>query len=202
MKQVSVIKLKQIADINAGYPFRGKIPEVAGSGVVAVQMKDITAQNEIHWASCVHTELTGKREPNYLQPGDILVAARGNHYYAVLLHEEMPQARSQAVAAPHFFVIRLSSNDVIPGYLAWFLNQRPCQSYLEQNAEGTLTKSIRRSVLEDVTIAVPELAKQRTLIDLANTLGQEKKIVKQMLRNSERLMNAIASDLLATLKQQ
>ena len=63
MKQVSVIKLKQIADINAGYPFRGKIPEVAGSGVVAVQMKDITAQNEIHWASCIHTELTGKREP-------------------------------------------------------------------------------------------------------------------------------------------
>ena len=197
-----MIKLKQIADITAGYPFRGKIPEVAGSGVVAVQMKDITAQNEIHWASCIHTELTGKRDPNYLQPGDILVAARGNHYYAVLLHDEMPQARIQAIAAPHFFVIRLGSNDVLPGYLAWFLNQRPCQSYLEQNAEGTLTKSIRRSVLEDVTIAVPELAKQRILIDLANTLGQEKKIVEQLLRNNERLMNAIASDLLATLKQQ
>ena len=90
---------------------------------------------------------------------------------------------------------------LFPGYLAWFLNQRPCKSYLEQNAEGTLTKSIRRSVLEDVTVAWPELAKQRAIIDLANTLGQEKKIVEQMLRNSERLMNAIASDLLATLKQ-
>ena len=107
MKQLSAMKLKEIASINAGYPFRGKIPEVAGSGVVAVQMKDITAQNEIHWASCIHTELTGKREPNYLHPGDILVAARGNHYYAVLIHEEMFQARIQAVAAPHFFVIRL-----------------------------------------------------------------------------------------------
>ena len=174
---------------------------MAGSGVVAVQMKDITAQNEIYWASCIHTELAGRREPNYLQPGDILVAARGNHYYAVLLHDEILQVRIQAVAAPHFFVIRLRANNVLPGYLAWFLNQRPCQSYLEQNAEGTLTKSIRRSVLEDVTIAVPELAKQRTIIDLANTLGQEKKIVEQLLRNSERLMNAVASDLLATLKQ-
>ena len=195
------MKLKQIADINAGYPFRGKIPEVAGSGVVAVQMKDITAQNEIHWASCIHTELTGKREPNYLQPGDILVAARGNHYYAVLIHEEMFQARIKAVAAPHFFVIRRWPNNVLPGYLAWFLNQRPCQSYLEQNAEGTLTKSIRRSVLENVTVVLPELAKQRAIIDLANTLGQEKKIVEQLLRNSERLMNTIAGDLLATLKQ-
>ena len=201
MKQVSVMKLKQIASINAGYPFRGKIPEVAASGVVAVQMKNITAQNEIHWASCIHTKLSGKREPNYLQAGDILVAARGNHYYAVLIHEEMFQARIQAVAAPHFFVIRLRSDNVLPGYLTWFLNQRPCQSYLEQNAEGTLTKSIRRSVLEDVTIAVPELSKQRTLIDLANTLGQEKKIVEQLLRNNERLMNTIAGDLLATLKQ-
>ena len=112
----------------------------------------------------------------------------------------MFQARIQAVAAPHFFVIRLSSNDVLPGYLAWFLNQHPCQSYLEQNAEGTLTKSIRRSVLEDVTVALPELAKQCAIIDLANTLGQEKKIVEQLLRNSERLMSTIASDLLATLE--
>ena len=201
MKQLSAMKLKEIADIKAGYPFRGKIPEVAGSGVVAVQMKDITAQNEIHWASCIHTELTGKREPSYLHPGDILVAARGNHHYAVLFHDEMPQARIQAVAAPHFFVIRLRFNDVLPGYLAWFLNQRPCQSYLEQNAEGTLTKSIRRSVLENVTVALPELPKQCAIIDLANTLGQEKKIVEQLLRNNERLMNTVADNLLATLKQ-
>ncbi|MYH69825.1 MAG: restriction endonuclease subunit S [Gammaproteobacteria bacterium] len=195
------MKLRQIADINAGYPFRGKIPVVPGSGVVAVQMKDITTQKEILWENCTHTELTAKREPYYLQPGDILVAARGNHYYAVIIRDEILQAGFQTVAAPHFFMIRVRSNNIIPEYLAWFLNQRACQGYLEQNAEGTLTKSIRRSVLEDVTVVMPDLAKQRSIINLANILGQEKKIVEGMLRNSERLMNIIANDLLSTLKQ-
>ncbi|MBF4359683.1 restriction endonuclease subunit S, partial [Vibrio anguillarum] len=56
------MKLKQIATINAGYPFRGKIPEVPGSAVVAVQMKDVSLTEGIRWSDCLETTLPGKRE--------------------------------------------------------------------------------------------------------------------------------------------
>jgi hypothetical protein len=46
------VKLKQIATINAGYPFRDKISEVADSNVVAVQMKDVSLQEGIRWNKC------------------------------------------------------------------------------------------------------------------------------------------------------
>lgn len=194
------MKLKQIAAINAGYPFRGKIPEVPGSAVVAVQMKDVSLTEGIRWSDCLATELTGKREPDYLTTGDILVAARGSHNYAVQVDQLLPASGKQAVAAPHFFLVRLKndslkSKDILPEFLVWLLNQTPAQRYFEQNAEGTLTKSIRRSVLEDAPVVVPPLAKQRAIIAMAATLREEQRLIQKLVSNGERMMGAIANDL-------
>lgn len=189
------MKLKQIATINAGYPFRGKIPEVPGSAVVAVQMKDVSLTEGIRWSDCLETELTGKREPDYLTTGDILVAARGSHNYAVQVDQALATIGKQAVAAPHFFVISLKKKDILPEFLVWLLNQTPAQRYFEQNAEGSLTKSIRRSVLEDAPVVVPPLAKQRAIISMAATLRDEHKLIQKLVSNGERMMSAIAKDL-------
>ncbi|MCC5797634.1 MAG: restriction endonuclease subunit S [Methylophaga sp.] len=194
------MKLKQIATITAGYPFRGKIAEVAGSAVVAVQMKDVSLTEGIRWSDCIETTLPGKREPDYLTTGDILVAARGSHNYAVQVNQALASTGKQAVAAPHFFLVRIKSTslkkrDILPEFLVWLLNQAPAQRYFEQNAEGTLTKSIRRSVLEDTPVVVPPLAKQRAIIAMANTLGQEQRLMQRLVNNGERMMGVIANNL-------
>jgi hypothetical protein len=194
------VKLSAIATINAGYPFRGKIPEVPGSAMVAVQMKDVSLTEGIRWSGCLETELTGKREPDYLTTGDILVAARGRHNYAVQVDQALASTGKQAVAAPHFFLVRLKRDslkkkDILPEFVVWLLNQAPAQRYFEQNAEGTLTKSIRRSVLENAPVVVPPLAKQRAIIAMANTLSDEQRLIQKLVNNGERMMNAIAKDL-------
>jgi hypothetical protein len=194
------LKLKQISTINAGYPFRGKIPEVSDSSVVVVQMKDVSLAEGIRWSDCQKTELTGKRTPDYLTTGDILVAARGNHNYAIPIDSALAATNKQAVAAPHFFVVRLKSQNekkqgILPEFIAWLLNQIPAQRYFEQNAEGTLTKSIRRSVLEEAPIVVPPLAKQRTIVAMANTLREEQRLMQQLINNNELMMRTIARDL-------
>ena len=189
------MKLKQIAHINAGYPFRGKIAEIADSSVVAVQMKNVWLTEGIRWSDCVETELTGKREPNYLKLGDILVAARGSHNYAVQVDQALADSGKQAVAAPHFFVVSLKKEDILPEFMVWLLNQAPAQRYFEQNAEGTLTKSIRRSVLEDTPVVVPPMAEQQAIIAMSKTLREEQRLIQQLIKNGGRLMSAIANDL-------
>lgn len=192
--------LKQVATINAGYPFRGKVPEVLKSSVVAVQMKDVSPNEGVRWSSCIQTTLTGKREPGYLQEGDILVAARGNHNYAVLIDQSLVKSGKQAVASPHYFVVRLKSEvlgkkDILPEFIVWLLNQPRTQRYFEQNAAGTLTKSIRRSVLEEVLVVVPHIDKQQAIVAIANTFSQEQRLMQQLIQNGERTMNVIADDL-------
>ncbi|MCK4503511.1 MAG: hypothetical protein KAU22_10795, partial [Desulfuromonadales bacterium] len=74
-----MLQLGQIVKMKAGHPFRGRIPEVPGTGVLAIQMKDVSTDGGLNWGTAVETEITGKREPDYLTPGNILFAIRGNH---------------------------------------------------------------------------------------------------------------------------
>lgn len=193
------MQLKHLATISAGHPFRGKIPESPGSGIVAVQMKDASILSGVTWADCIETEPTGRRD-DCLQVGDILVAARGSRNYAVLIDNTLTATGKQAIAAPQFFIVRATAPQLLPEYLCWFLNQPPCQRYFELNSEGTLTKAIKRNALDEIPIAVPDLAKQQAIVGLANTLQQELRLIEQLRRNGEQLLASIANDLVRNVK--
>lgn len=188
-----MINLFHIAYISSGYPFRGKIEESNESNIRVVQMKDVSPDNPIDWSQCLTAELSGRRA-DYLRSGDILFVARGNRNYAVQIGE-IPDGM-QAVASPHLFVIRLQDKSLTPEFLTWFLNQMPCQQYFEQNAEGTMAKSIRRGVLERTPIAIPSLQKQAAIVNLHNSHIQQQRVIQQLLVNSEQMMSAIATDLM------
>lgn len=187
------MKLGELASVSAGYPFRGKIAEKAQTNIVAVQMRDVCNAYRINWLTCTETVPTGKREPDWLREGDILVAGRGNRYYATLV-KDIP-VNTAALAAPQFYVVRLSVKHLLPEFLFWQLNQVPCQHYLEKNSEGTSSKSIRASVLADVAITVPPLEKQQTVLKLNNTIQKQRKAAESLIRNGEQLLASIASGL-------
>lgn len=192
------MKLKHLANISAGHPFRGKIPESPRSGIVVVQMKDASVQGFVNWDDCIETEPTGRRD-DCLQIGDILVAARGSRNYAVLIDNSLTATGKQAIAAPQFFIVRATVPQLLPEYLCWFLNQPPSQRYFDLNAEGTFTKALKRNALEEIPIAIPDLAKQRAIIGLANTLQQEIRLIEQLRRNGEQMLATIANELAADL---
>lgn len=187
------MNLKQVADIQTGYLFRTKVPEDPNGNVMVVQMKDCSVMNGIDWENCVKTQLNQVREHEWLREGDILIPSRGNNYQAVYIDSRI--ADRKAVAAPHFFVIRVTSPKILPKYLDWWLNLQTSQKYLNQNVEGTVTKSIRRPVLQALPIKIPSLSKQENIISIAETVKQERLTALKLIENSEQLMNAIAQHL-------
>lgn len=188
------MNLNQIATISAGHPFRGKIPEVDSGSLAVVQMRDTTPEGGVDWSMCLRSEPTSKKEPDWLQTGDILVATRGNQNYAVLV--DTSSAPLPVVAAPHFYVVRLHSEALSPEFLAWQLNQPPCQHYFELHAEGSAAKSIRRQVLEETPIGIPSLARQAAIMNMAHSLREERHLMQRLQRNGEQMMHAIAASLL------
>jgi hypothetical protein len=186
-------KLTDVSTVSVGYPFRGVMTEVECTGTFVIQLKDVTLNQNINWSMCLETELTGKRKPEWIKEGDVLFSARGRNNHAVFV-ENMPNDM-KVVASPHFFILRALNDEVLPEYLAWLLNQPPCQRHFKKKAEGTLTKSIRRGVIEGVPIIIPSLQKQKAIINIANTIKQEQQILKQLIHNGESTLNAIANDL-------
>lgn len=192
---VQKVSVSALCTVSTGWSFRGRIEPAEGAETLVVQMRD-TSSSGVDWTSCVRTEVTGRREPDWLRPGDILFPARGNVSQAVLIDESIGSL--QAVAAPHFFLLRVTRSDVLPAYLAWWLNQEPSQRHLEQNAQSsTLVRNIARPVLEATPIVLPPLPRQEQIVGLANAMQREEELLQRLRQTNQQIMTGLARDLLA-----
>jgi len=185
--------LSELVKVLPGYPFRGKIDHDPAGDARAVQMKDVSEAGEVAWDELVQTELKGRRKPDWLRSGDVLFLVRGNKFFAVYL-DEVP---FPAVISPHFLLLKVRQNTkLLPAFLAWQINQGPAQRYLESSAEGTLQRSIRRGVLEDLPLVVPDLNAQQLVVNYARAARSEADTYMELIANRERELQAMASKIL------
>lgn len=194
MMQSELANLGGLAEVSAGHPIRGAVREIPGGDVAVVQLKNVQADVPIDWSSVARTLLPdGRRDPDWLKPGDVIFSARGHRNIAAFI--DNPPAR--AVCSPHFFLLRTRRDRVLPEFLAWQINLPEAQRYLAQSAEGSNIPSIRRQVLEAMPIRLPSLERQRILARLADAARREKQLLAQLIQNRERELDLVARDLLA-----
>jgi hypothetical protein len=186
-------QLQELADIQAGHPFRGSVPAIEDGNSLALQMRDIDPESGVAWSGVVRTQLEESRNPQWLQEGDVVFVARGSRNYAVCL-QDVP---AHVVCSQYFFLLRSKTRDILPAFLAWQINQAPAQRYLASTAEGTDQLSIRRGVLEALPLAVPPLARQHLIVELATAVREEKKYMETLIQNRQRQLDALAFDLIA-----
>jgi hypothetical protein len=196
MQYISKTSLKEVATISAGYPIRDAVRDVLGGEVAVVQIKNVDAETGVDWPAVARTHLFGRRAPDWLKPGDVLFSARGGRNVAVCV--EQPPA--QAVCSPHFFLIRVNGKAVLPEFVAWQMNLPNAQQYFAQSATGSYIKSIRRAVLEDLTILVPTLERQHLLVRLAKAAHREKQILERLIENRRQELDLLAEELLTQEK--
>lgn len=193
MRMIST--LKDLVDVRAGHPFRGSVPAHEGASAQVIQLRDVSPEGHVAWAALVRTDLQGHKAPDWLRDGDVLFAGRGGRAYALCLS----QVPEQTVCAQYFFVLRCRpSAAVLPEYLAWHINRAPSQRYLLSNAEGSDQLNIRRAVLEDLPVAVPDLARQRLIVELAQAAAEERLRLQALIHNREQELDTLAQRLLET----
>ena len=84
---------------------------------------------------------------------------------------------------------------VLPGFVAWQINQPPFQRQLQQAAEGSSQLSIRRPVLESLKLSVPNLAAQQRIVALAAMARRERQVLQALMRNREQQLQMLAEKL-------
>ena len=154
-----------------------------------LQMRDIDVERGIVWSSAAKIDPPGKRSPDYLQSGDVIFTSRGARNIAVAAIA----VDRKAICGPNLFIIRIRDRrQCDPRYLAWYINQRPCQTYLQREATGTNILNIRREVVENIAIPVPSLARQESIIDFDRSARLEQKLLRDLIVNREQQMEALA----------
>lgn len=189
--------LKAIANVSLGYPFRGKVEEIDSNletAIPVVQLRNCSIDNGIDYTSCAFVESPNKACNHYLHDQDILFAARSSQNYAVLFEKDKA-CHYDYIASLNFFIIRITDRNILPSFLVWQLNQVICQQYFDKNSEGTAAKNIRRPIMEDLPIAIPDLATQQTIVKLAQVQNKERQLLSQLIQNNEQIMTAIAQQI-------
>ncbi|QGY81279.1 restriction endonuclease subunit S [Sphingorhabdus lacus] len=185
--------LVEIADIRAGYPFRGAIDALEQGDVGAIQMRNVDEVIGVNWNAIARVKLPSQRSADLLATGDLIFTTRGRRNFALAL-DRVPCA---AVCSPHFFVIRVfDETQVMPSFLAWQINQRSCQDYLQQAATGSHILNITRGAIESLPLALPSLDMQRSLMAVVTTAQNERRILNELISNRTRQIDAIAAEIL------
>lgn len=144
--------------------------------IVYLQAKHFDENGEL--TNILYPDLNAdeKIEKHLLIKGDILFAAKGTKNFAACYETE----NIPAVASTSFFVIRLQTKEILPGYLTWLLNHPKTQYLLKGKARGTSIASISKAVLEELEFSIPSIHKQVLVLKIHQLRNKEKKLKKQI----------------------
>ncbi len=175
MKSILVKPISDLADIRMGVTFRGRdaTRPVPGGTCRMIRISDVSDDGDLLASSLLEFDPKEAVKPDhYLRPGDILFPNRGTRTTAHVF--DLPD--KNVVVGAQFFVIRPESTDILPEYLAWYLRTDVAAQHFQLRRKGTLVQTIQRMDIGELEVPVPDLERQRIIVELADLGVQEREI--------------------------
>ena len=184
-------KLRDIALSQMGLPFRSRMEPDTDGNVAVIQMRDLT-EDKLDYRTLMTVNINDLNERHLVQYKDLICRTRGQNTTATIIDQEPGQA---VVAAP-LFLIRATSEKLLPEYLYWFINLPSSQAFLHSRATGTMMIMIGKSALDALEIPLPNLEIQEQIVALADLLNKEQRLMKNLAEQKEKLVKTIQMRLL------
>lgn len=173
-------KISEIAEVVSGvYLLAAPYGEV-----YYLQIKDLLSESPEKTASKV--TLSAKNERYLLAKGDLLFAGKGTTYLCKVFDLDIP-----AIASTTFYIIRIGDGDILPDYLCWYLSQPKTLSIIKSGQVGTGTPLIRKKILENLEIAIPDLKTQQQIVELAKLQQKEEELLKTITEKRNLITNQL-----------
>ena len=192
--------ITDIADINIGYQFRAKIEPTDDGTHSVIQIRDFDDNRSLRPDNLMRVKIDKPVEQFHIKKGDVLFLSRGHRNWAAPIVADL---RGDAIAVSHFFVIRINKADVMPEYVAWYINQAPAQEFLHMNARhGTHMPLISLSAFKGIEVEVPSIDKQKTIVELSRLLEKEKQLLAELQDKRTRMINAVCLKVAKSKKEK
>ena len=183
-------QIKDIAEVILGFTFRSTLEESSEGNIAVLQAKNITDEVIIKEADLIKIDLDKSRTSAMAKSNDVIISSRGNFKSAVLR-----SSKQAIIAAGSTYLIRLRTDEVLPEYLAVYLNSRYAQKQIKERTTGVVINALLKRDLEDIEIIIPSHEQQeKTVAVYENNLHLQKQLKqKQYLTNkiNEGLINKL-----------
>jgi hypothetical protein len=168
---VDEIQLENILEalrLGKGRPSRAEEDPQGDTAILRLGAVDYDSKS-VNWSEQMRVSDYDPGGHHFLRDGDVLIVGRGAHRTAFLVDDPLPRT----VADRTFFVARPDPDQVEPAFLAWYLNERRAQHYLESHSRGTNIQTIKKSALERLPVQLPPLDTQREIAEVQSLVERE-----------------------------
>lgn len=178
-------RLADLCEVQTGYTVRSGLRETRAGGVPAIQLRDLHGEEDFDPAGLPRYGLGPSFDRYWAKPGDVLFRSRGDRNTAVLISEG---AKAGAIAVLPLIILRPDRQRVDPAYLAWFINQPSAQRHFDRCANrGSTMRMIPKNCLDDLEVAVPDLAAQRLIVEIDRLAKRERDLMRELADKKQKL---------------
>ena len=185
------MQLSSLCALQMGYTTRSRLEPASEGGVLALQLRDISADGEIGFQTLSRVQLPDLSERYMVGSGDVVFRSRGERTTATAIDESMNE---QAVAILPLIILRPDPSVITPQFLAWSINLPANQRRLDESAQGASIRMVPKSALDDLRIDVPDLASQRHIVAAANLARREAALAAGLAQKSLSLTTLALAD--------
>ncbi len=181
------MRIGELANIQSGYQFRGKVKPDAGGNVALLQIKDIEGRRRITPETIDRIDFEKSHEQYLVSVGDVLFLSRGHKQFALAIESEL----HDTIASGYFYILRLGTDGILPGFLAWYINQSPFQAQLAQLSQGSHMPFVSKTEFQDLSVPIPPLGLQEKIVALSRLSEQEQFILTELATKRAALIQAL-----------
>lgn len=192
MDEVHLTDILDALQLGKGRPSRAEEDPEGDTSILRLGAVEYDPKS-INWTErmCVSGYTPG--EHHFLRSGDVLIVGRGSRRTAFLVDDPPPRT----VADRTFFVARPDMEQVEPAFLAWYLNERRAQHYLQSHSRGTNIQTIKKSALERLPVRLPPLDVQERIADIQSLVQRERELLREWMDRREELARGVMIHLLS-----
>ena len=183
--------MKRIADLATaftGHTLRGRMENNPDGDCAIIQAKDLTTGGGVQFRNTPYKIFLQEIPPSQLlKKGDILLLSKGTNNKALLYDSQF----THAAATSAFTVLRLTTTQLKPAFLAWYINSPQAQEYFGSQRAGTTTLNLSKKAIEELPVPVPPLLKQELMIKLVKQHALYTSLLEEYQQNLQLLVNNV-----------
>ncbi len=139
-----------------------------------------------HHLRRIAPEVVRCQPADLLEEGDVLLVGKGSSNHAAV----WPGSPEDTLASNTLFVIRPNRQQVLPGYLAGYLNSASAQAWFATHQKTGSVNVLSREALNELLVPMPPLAIQHRMVQLAHASRRAMQHLTELSNAHAQLLNS------------
>ena len=189
VRNMGIKNLKDIVTVIAGYTFRMALEPQINGLMAVIQSKDVLDNLYINKENLTKIDLHKYQSKALVEENDVIISSRGSFKTNVIKGNT-----NNIIASSSVYILRLKDKNIIPEYLAVYLNSVEGQKKIRNKITGSVIKTILRKDLENLKIPLPDKNIQKKIINLyKNNQTQQKLLTRKKILINEIVESSISN---------